>query len=164
MRSTWLEAEESCQAVVFTSVSRVRPSHETIAKHSAWRIFMCEFLTFTHTIYTLITHKCKWDHSERKILDGFSTTHTPIFYREIYSSLVRNHCSLFSIPLPLSYLERRFVPNTQPTTIQSVESVLELGKHWGIAKRSRWGLADAIGWIAGSGELDKIRFWEALLE
>ena len=39
----------------------------------------------------------------------FSTTHTPIFQRESYLSLVRNHSSLFSFPLPLSYLERRFV-------------------------------------------------------
>ena len=37
------------------------------------------FLPFTHTIYTLITHKCKWGHSEKKTLDRFSTTYTPIF-------------------------------------------------------------------------------------
>ena len=59
-------------------------------------------LPFTHAIYTLITHKCKKGHSERKTLDRFSTTHTPIFLKESYSSLVRNHCSLFSIPLSLS--------------------------------------------------------------
>ena len=34
------------------------------------------FLPFTHTICTLITHKCKGSHSERKTLDRFSTTHT----------------------------------------------------------------------------------------
>ena len=72
------------------------------------------FLPFTHTIYTLIAHKCKGGYSKRKILDRFSITHTPIFQRESYSSLVRNHCSLFSILLPLSYLERRFVPKHNP--------------------------------------------------
>ena len=72
------------------------------------------FLPFTHTIYTLITHKCKRGHSERKTLDRFSTIHTPIFQRENYSSLVRNHFSLFTFPLPLSYLERRFVPKHNP--------------------------------------------------
>ena len=68
------------------------------------------FLPFTHTIYTIVTHKCKGDHSERKTLDKFFTIHTSIFQKESYSSLVRNHSSLFSFPLPLSYLERRFVP------------------------------------------------------
>ena len=37
------------------------------------------FLLFTHTIYTLITHKSMKGYSERKTLDRFSTTHTPIF-------------------------------------------------------------------------------------
>ena len=68
------------------------------------------FLPFTHTIFTLITHKSKRGHSESKTLDRFSTIHTPIFQRESYSSLVRNSFSLFSFPLPLTYLERRFVP------------------------------------------------------
>ena len=37
---------------------------------------------YTHTIYTLITHKSMKGYSERKTLDRFSTTHTPIFQRE----------------------------------------------------------------------------------
>ena len=36
------------------------------------------FLPFTHTIYTLITHKSMRGHSERKTLDRFSTTQTPV--------------------------------------------------------------------------------------
>ena len=40
----------------------------------------------------------------------FYNTHTPIFQRENYSSLVRNHSSLFSFPLTLSYIKRRFIP------------------------------------------------------
>ena len=44
----------------------------------------------------------------------FSTTHTPIFQRESYTSLVRNHSNLFSFLFPLSYLERRFVPKHNP--------------------------------------------------
>ena len=70
---------------------------------------------FTHTIYTLITHKCKGGYSERKTLDRFSTTHTPIFLRESYTSLVRNHCSLFSIPLPCHTLRGYLYPNTTHT-------------------------------------------------
>ena len=34
------------------------------------------FLPFTYVIYTLITHKLKRGHSERKTLDRFSITHT----------------------------------------------------------------------------------------
>ena len=109
-----LEVEESCQVVDFTSVSRVRPSCEILAKHFARRILSVTILSFTHTIYTFITHKIMRCHLERKTLDRFSTTHTPIFQRESYSSLVRNHFSLFSFPLPLSYLERRFVPKHNP--------------------------------------------------
>ena len=78
-----LEAEESRQAVVFASVSRVRPSRKIFAKHFAWRILKVTFLPFTHTIYTLITHKSKRDHSQRKTLNRFSTTHTHLLEREL---------------------------------------------------------------------------------
>ena len=40
------------------------------------------FLPFTHTIYTLISHKSMRGHSKRKTLDRFSTTHTHPFFRE----------------------------------------------------------------------------------
>ena len=99
-----LEAEESCQAVNFASVSREEPTREIPTK------LYIPSLPFTHTIYTLITHKSKRGYLERKTLDKFLQHNTPIFQRESYSSLVRNHCSIFSFPHPLSYLERRFVP------------------------------------------------------
>ena len=48
-----LEAEESCQAVNFASVSRVRLYHEILAKRFAWKIFKCDFLTLRpYYIYT----------------------------------------------------------------------------------------------------------------
>ena len=72
--------------------------------------FSMTFLPFTLIIYTFITFKCEGGHSERKTLDRFSITHTPIFLRESYSSLVRNHSGLFFFPFPLSYIEKRFVP------------------------------------------------------
>ena len=87
-------------------------------------------LPFTHTIYTLITHKCKRGHSKRKTLDRFSTTHIHLFERESHSSLVRNHCSIFSFPLPLSYLERRFVPKHNPHIFNVVNVFGVAGKHW----------------------------------
>ena len=110
-----LEVEVSWQAVNFTSLSREGPTCEILVKHSAWSFLNVTFLPFTHTIYTLITHKCMRGYSKRKTLDRFSTTqHTHFLERESYSSLVRNHSSLFSFLLPFSYLERRFVPKHNP--------------------------------------------------
>jgi len=109
-----LEVKELCQVVSFTSVLWEGPTCEIPVKLSAWRILSVTFLPFTHTIYIIITHKSIRGYSERKTLDRFSTTHTPIFYRESYSFLVRNHCSLFFILLSLSYFERRFVPKHNP--------------------------------------------------
>ena len=110
-----LEAEESCQAINFATVLREWPTCEVPAKHSAWKILNVTFLPFTHTIYTLIIHKSKRGYSERKTLDRFSTIqNTHLLKRESYSSLMINHYSLFSFPLPLSYIERRFVSKHNP--------------------------------------------------
>ena len=78
-----LEAEELCQAVIFTSVSRVKPSCKILAKHFACRILKVIFLPFTHTIYTLITHKSKREHSERKTLNIFSKTQAHLLERDL---------------------------------------------------------------------------------
>ena len=61
-----LQAKESCQAVSFASVSREGPTRKVLAKLFAWRILSVTFLPFTHTIYTLITHKSMKDYSEKK--------------------------------------------------------------------------------------------------
>ena len=64
--------------------------------------------------------------------------------------------------LPLhSKIIERLLAQTLTTPSESVKWRFgAAGKHW---KRSH-GLVDAIGLIAGSKELDKIGFWEALLE
>ena len=131
-----LEAEESCQTVIFSSVSQERPSHEIPVKLSTLRILSVTFLLFTHTIYTLITHKSMKSHSERKTLDRFSTTDTPIFQRESYSSLVRNHSSLFFFPLPLSYLKRRFVPKHNPHIFKVQRVFWSLGSFGDLLKEA----------------------------
>ena len=160
VRSTWLEVEESCQTVVFTSVSRVRPFRETVTKHSAWRFFKCDFpILHPYYIYTLITHKCVWDHSERKTLDRFFTTHTSIFWRESYSSLVRNHCSLFFFS-HCHTLRGDLYPNT-------IHTFLECSKcfwcYWEALEDAKVGGCN-MELVAGFGELDKTQFQEALLE
>ena len=98
--------------------------------------FSMTFLPFTHTIYTFITHKNMRGHSKRKTLDRFSTTHTPIFQRESYSSLVRNHCNLFSFPLLLSYLERRFVSKHNPLLFKMQRVFWRLGSFGDLPKEA----------------------------
>ena len=117
-------------------------------------------LPFTHTIYTLISHKCMRDYSERKILDWFSTTHTPIFLRESYSFLVRNHCSLFSIPLHYHTLRGDLYPNTIHTFSKCSECFWSCWEALEEAKDGRCNME----LVVGSRELDKTRFREALLE
>ena len=58
-----LEAEMSSIRLNFASTSRERSSCEVPAKLYAWRILSAIFLPFTHTIYTLITHKSKRGYS-----------------------------------------------------------------------------------------------------
>ena len=79
-----LEAEESSVRLHFASTSRDRLSREVLTKHSAWRILNVTFLTFIHTIYTLITHKSMRGYIEGKTLNRFSTTqHTHHLEREL---------------------------------------------------------------------------------
>ena len=116
-RATWEAHARSWRVVPGCQFHKClvrRANHWDTRKALCLKDFKCNFLTFTYIIYTLITHKSMKSHSERKTLDRFFTTHTPIFERESYSSLVRNHCILFSFPLLLPYLERRFVPKHNP--------------------------------------------------
>ena len=69
-----LEVEESCQAVNYANILQEGPTRYIPEKLFDWRILSITFLPFTHTIYTLITHKCMRDYSKRKTLDRFSTT------------------------------------------------------------------------------------------
>ena len=93
-----------------------------------WRI--STFLPFTHTIYTLIIHRnCREAIQREKTLDRFSTTHTPILLK-----LVKNHCNLFFFPLPLSYLQRRFVPKHNPHLFRVQRMFWSLGSFGDLPK------------------------------
>ena len=106
-----LEVKESSARLYFTSTLQDRPSRNVPLKLSAWRILSVTFLPFMHAIYTLITHKSKRGYYlERKPQISFYNTIHPSFRGRATHHLEINHCSLFSFPLPLSYLERRFVP------------------------------------------------------
>ena len=71
------------------------------------RILSVTLIPFTHTIYTLITHK-----SEKRLFRGKPEKgfyNTPTLLKRATHPQVRNPCSLFSSPFPLLYLKRRFV-------------------------------------------------------
>ena len=66
----------------------------------------------------------------------FYNTHTPIFQRESYSSLVRNHSSLFSFPLLLSYIEMRFVLKHNPHIFRVQRVFWNLGSFGNLPKEA----------------------------
>ena len=79
-----LEVEELSVRLHFASTSRDKQSRKVPTKHYAWRTLSVTFLSFIHTIYTLITHKSKGGYSERKALDRFSTTqHAHLLEKEL---------------------------------------------------------------------------------
>ena len=90
-------------------------------------LFKCDFSTLhLYYIYPHYPQMYVRPFREKNPRQVFYNTHTPIFQRESYSSLVRIHCSLFSFPLPLSYLERRFVPKHNPHLFRVQWVFLEL--------------------------------------
>ena len=120
---------------------------EVLAKHSAWRIFKCDFLIFhPYYIYPHYSQKYEKPFREKNPRQVFYNTQTHLLERESYSSLVRNHSSHFSFPLPLSYLERRFVPKHNPYLFRvqrvfwSLGSFGDLPKEVGEAWRMQLGV------------------------
>ena len=63
---------------------------------------------YPYYIYRHYPQNCNEDISKENSRE-VSTTHSS-FREKATHPLVRNHCNLFSFPLPLLYLERRFVP------------------------------------------------------
>ena len=159
MRSTCWKLKSHASLEGFASVLWARHSCKVLAKLSIWRIFKSDFLTFhPYYIYHHYLQKYVRQFREKNPRQVFLQHNTLIFQRESYSSLVRNHYSLFSFPLPLSYLERRFVPKHNSNIFRVQKVFQSLGSFGNLPKKSRRDLADAIGHIAGSEKLDKTRF------
>ena len=84
-------------------------------------------ILITHTIYTIIIHRNCEETIERKTLKNVSITHPP-YYKESYSFLKRNLCSLFSFLLLLLYpLRGDLYPNTTHTHLECWECFWSLG-------------------------------------
>ena len=99
-----------CQTIFCKSL-HTWPTREWPTKLSAWMILSMTLIPFTHTIYISSLLTKLWGYSEEN-LGEVSTTPT-LLERTIHPQ-ERNSRSLFSSPLPLSYLERRFVPKHNP--------------------------------------------------
>ena len=115
-----------CQTISFASVSRVKPSREVVAKHFAWRIFMCNFLTlhpyYIYLYYPQMQNRLFREKNPRLV---FHNTHTHLFERELLilsEKLLQPllHPSPIIIPWEEIYTQKKF------THFQSVVSVLEL--------------------------------------
>ena len=123
-------------------VSQVRPSREILAKHSAQKIFKYDFLALhLYYIYPYYPQKYERPFKEKNPRYVFYNTTHPSFkerathpQRESYSSFMRNHYSIFSFLLPLSYLKRKFVHKHNPhlfivyRVFQSLENFGDLPK------------------------------------
>ena len=109
-----LEAEEWSVRLYFASHFATWLTYEWSAKFSTWMILSVTLIPFTCTIYIFITHKIvrRLFRKKEKKKRGFYNTPT-LLERAIHSQ-ERNLCSSFSSPLPLLYLERRFVPKHNP--------------------------------------------------
>ena len=130
-------------------------------RSSAWRFFKCDFPTLhPYYIYPHYPQMYERPFREKNPRLVFYNTHTHLFERESYSSLVRNHCSLFSIPLHYHTLRGDLYPNTIHTFSKCSECFWSCWEALEEAKDGKYNME----LVAGSEELDKTRFREALLE
>ena len=156
-----LEVEESSARLYFVSTLRDRPSHNVPMKISAWRILSVTFLPFMLAIYTFITNKSKRGYYlERKPQIGFYNTIHPSFRGRATHHLERNHCSLFSFPLPLLYLKRRFVPKHNPHLFKVQREFWSLGSFGDLPKGADEAWRMQLGNIVGFGKLVKKKLQE----
>ena len=134
------------------SISRVRPSRETF-----YFARLCYLIhTFcTHTIYTHITHKC-W-----RVLLRENPSQIPWELEIVIPTILYTiACGFSSTPTsPFPYHWEFGSPNTYHTLS---ECQVIVWCYWEALKEAKDGRCD-MELVAGSGELDKTQFWEALL-
>ena len=140
-----------------TGKAFLRNTHETFCLED----FKCDFLTF-YPYYICPHYPQKYqrpfrEKNPRQIF--YNTTHS--FFRESYSSLVRNHCNLFSFLLPLSYLEKRFVPKHKPYHFKIQRVFWSLGSFGDLPKEVDEAWWMQLGILRDSGRLEKTGFQEA---
>ena len=155
---TWLEFKESVQMETAVSrgkvsISRVRLSRETF--YSA-RLYYLIHIFCTYTIYTHITHK--WEGELLRENPSKNTWELEIVIPTILYTFV---CGISSSPTsPFPYHWEVDNPNTYHTLSKCQVIVWCC---WKVLEEAKDGKCN-MELVAGSGELDKTRFREALLE
>ena len=110
--------------------------------------FECDSYTLhLYYIYSHYPENCK-EVIQKKPLERF-LQHTH-FVRESYTSSREKSLLFLLLPSPIVITWEKICTQTRLTHIQSIESVLELGKHYVFAKISWWGLVDAIRQYCGT--------------
>ena len=114
---------------------------------------MCDFLTLLpYYIYPYYPQMQRRPFRKKNPREVFYNTHTHLLERESYPSLVRNHFSFFSFPLPLSYLERRFVTKHNPHLSRVQKVFWSLGSFGELPKKAdeAWQMQSGILWDSES--------------
>ena len=124
MTGSWRAVPVCCFRECLVGKAFPRDSCETFCLEV---FFKCDFPTLhPYYIYPHYSQMYVRPFREKNPRLVFYNTYTHLLERESYSSLVRINCSLFSFPLQLSYLERRFVPKHNPHIFKMQWVFLEL--------------------------------------
>ena len=125
-KAMWVAHMEVQESAYLASNSQLgSPASDPQDALTSWILSMTFPFLYPYYIYP---HYPYWKEAiQKKTLEkGFYNTH-PV--RENHSSLKENPCSLLSFSSPIVIPWEEICTQTQTTHIQSVESVLELGKY-----------------------------------
>ena len=151
--STWLEDEESCQVVFFTTISWEGPTRDGLAKVSIWQKVVFCFMFSLPTLYlaSLPTYskECFLERKPEKIhlrvRDCYTHNHLHIF---LWFSLTPTSPSLdlWEVASPNSYHTHIGCKVRFWCCWEALEGAI----HWRMQ----------LSWIVGFEKLEKTRLWE----
>ena len=126
MWNTWLEAEESCQAVKFTSVSQEGSSREVPVKHSVWQK--------VKLLYQILYPHYKYHHYPQIVRSAFQRENPSKYTREleiVIPTIIYTFPCGFPQLLPLQlWILNRLLAQTLTTPILSDKwDFGAIGKH-----------------------------------
>ena len=159
MSCTWLEWEESVQmetAVFREYLAGKAFPWDTCETFYFTRLYYLIHTFCTHTIYTHITHKC-W---------GVLLRENPNFKPGELEIIIPIYLYTYACGFPqllslhFHIIERLIVQNTYRTLSKCQ---MRFWCCWEALEEAKDGRC-SMEHVAGSGEVDKTRFWEALLE
>ena len=151
------KSQDRWRQLCFASSSRVRPSRETLARHSVLPVCTIWYTLSVPALYIpTLPHKC-WG-----VLLRENPSQTPWVLEIVIPTILYTFaCGIFSTPTsPFPYHWEVDNPNTYHTLL---ECQVRFWCCWEALEEAKDGRCN-MELVAGSGKLDKTRFWEALLE